>query len=98
MHKKNNTTVSSYLSNVTGYAVTDAYTITILLKNFDAVLVLALAQTSLGAMASPTAVQKPATPDNIVQLHMVGTGPFKFVSWQRDNFIKFEKNPNYCAW
>jgi peptide/nickel transport system substrate-binding protein len=95
LHKKNNTTSSSYLSNVTGYAITDPYTFTILLKNFDAILVQALATTPLGAMASPTAVQKPATPDNIVQLHMVGTGPFKFVSWQRDNFIKFEKNPNY---
>jgi peptide/nickel transport system substrate-binding protein len=95
LHKKNNTTLSSYLNNVTGYAITDPYTFTILLKNFDAILVQALATTSLGAMASPTAVQKPTTPDNIVQLHMVGTGPFKFVSWQRDNFIKFEKNPNY---
>ena len=95
MHKKNNTIFSTYLKNVAGYSIPNPYTFIINLSNFDATLILALAQTALGAMASPTAVQKPATPDNIVQLHMVGTGPFKFVSWQRDNNIRFEKNPNY---
>jgi ABC-type transport system substrate-binding protein len=46
-------------------------------------------------MASPTAMQKPTTPDNITQVHMVGTGPFMFDSWQRDNYLRVKKNPNY---
>jgi peptide/nickel transport system substrate-binding protein len=46
-------------------------------------------------MASPTALQKPATPDNIAQLHMVGTGAYLFDSWNRDDFVKYKKNPNY---
>ena len=25
----------------------------------------------------------------------VGTGPFKFVEWQRDRFIRFDRNPSY---
>jgi len=38
---------------------------------------------------------KPATADNAAQLHLVGTGPFVFDSWQRDQFVKFKKWSGY---
>ncbi|MEF2070694.1 oligopeptide/dipeptide ABC transporter ATP-binding protein [Consotaella aegiceratis] len=43
-------------------------------------------------IVSPTAVKK--DPEGFRE-HPVGTGPFKFVSWQKDNFIELERNDDY---
>jgi ABC-type transport system substrate-binding protein len=83
------------LFKITSFDIPDPYTITIHLSAPDVTFLLGIAQSNYGLMASPTAVQKPTTPDNIAQLHMVGTGPFLFDSWQRDNYIQYKANPNY---
>ena len=83
------------LKRVTSCDVLDAYTIRINFSKYDCTFLLYLAQTPLGQMASPTAMKKPATPDNVVELHMVGTGPFMYESWQRDNYVRYKRNPNY---
>jgi peptide/nickel transport system substrate-binding protein len=85
---------SAVLSVVKGYDIIDDYTIRMNLSGFDYRLMSSLA-TAVGLIASPTALKKPATPDNIAQLHMVGTGPFIFNSWKRDDFVKYTRNPNY---
>ena len=92
---KNNITGSAVLKKITSYDIPDPYTITLNLSSPDATLLLTLAQQDEGLMASPTAQQKPTTPDNVTQVHMVGTGPFMYDSWQRDNYIQFKANPNY---
>ncbi|MFC1535025.1 ABC transporter substrate-binding protein [Thermodesulfobacteriota bacterium] len=74
--------------------VVDKYTVKLNLKQYDASIFGALS-TKMGMIASPTAIAKKATPENQAKLHMVGTGPYKFVDWSRDEFIKFERNENY---
>jgi ABC-type transport system substrate-binding protein len=44
------------------------------------------------AIASPTAFEKN---DDALKDHPVGTGPFKFVEWKRNDSITIEKNPDY---
>jgi len=48
-----------------------------------------------GMIASGKAIQTPATPETRAKLHMVGTGPFKYVDWERDVFVQYTKNENY---
>ncbi|HEY1295939.1 MAG TPA: ABC transporter substrate-binding protein [Chloroflexota bacterium] len=50
--------------------------------------------TGVGFMLSPTAVQKLG--DNLQRdLTGAGSGPYKFVSWQPDNQIVLERNPDF---
>ena len=86
---------SAILSNVTSYDVVDDYTLRLNLSQYDARLLVGLAQSSIGSMVSPTALAKPTTPENAAKDHLVGTGPFIFDSWAKDQYIKFKKNPNY---
>ncbi|MBG9454263.1 peptide ABC transporter substrate-binding protein [Lysinibacillus sphaericus] len=44
------------------------------------------------AIASPTAFEKN---DEALKDNPVGTGPFKFVEWKRNDSITIEKNPDY---
>jgi peptide/nickel transport system substrate-binding protein len=53
---------------------------------------LAILTAGAASIVSPTAVMK-AGPD--YPLHPVGTGPFKFVSWDRGQRVVLEKNPSY---
>jgi len=46
----------------------------------------------IGYIVSPTAVM--ADPEGF-RSNPVGTGPFKFVRWERDNFIEYEANKDY---
>jgi peptide/nickel transport system substrate-binding protein len=86
---------SAILSNVTSYDVVDNYTLRLNLSQYDARLLIGLAQSAIGSMVSPTALAKATTPENAPKDHLVGTGPFLFDSWAKDQFIKFVKNPNY---
>ncbi|OGO24726.1 MAG: hypothetical protein A2144_11025 [Chloroflexi bacterium RBG_16_50_9] len=86
---------TAVLENVISYDVVDDYTIRVNLKTYDARFLLALAQSGIGVMASPTALAKPTTPENAGKDHLVGTGPFKFDSWAKDQFVKMVKNPDY---
>jgi peptide/nickel transport system substrate-binding protein len=79
------------LKKITSYDILDPYTIRLNLSSFDYTLLLRMGQSILGMMASPTAMEKGKTPEE----RCVGTGPFKFDSWARDDFIKMVKNPNY---
>jgi peptide/nickel transport system substrate-binding protein len=88
-------TYAPWLNNVTSMDVIDAHTLKLTLQKFDSHLLLRFASGSIGQIASPTAMKIPTTPENMAKDHMVGTGPFKFVSWKRQDYVKFVKNPDY---
>jgi peptide/nickel transport system substrate-binding protein len=74
-----------------GSEAVDAATVKITLKQPYAPLLDGLSQVYLG-MASPTALDKWG---DQYQLHQVGTGPFRFVSYQERQELALEKNPDY---
>jgi peptide/nickel transport system substrate-binding protein len=86
------------LASVKSIDVVDPSTVKINLSNIDAMLVYNLAG-NRGMMMSPTAFDKAGTNDKDrktwAEQNPVGTGPFKFVSWQKNVKITFEKNLNY---
>ena len=84
----------SYLTRAVSYDVIDEYTFRLTLKAYDAQLLLQLCL-GLGEMASPTAIKKQTTTENMAKDHLVGTGPFKFVSWQRNVNVKYQKFDGY---
>ena len=90
-----NLTGTAFLSNVVSYETPSKYTLRVNLKEVDSTFLLRLAQGTIGLMASPTALQKPTTPETLAQVHSVGTGPFLFDSWERDSFVKYVKWDDY---
>jgi ABC-type transport system substrate-binding protein len=82
------------LKIVKSYDVLDVYTLRANVDGYDYTFMSSLAELN-GLMASPTALQKPATAETISKLHMVGTGPFIFDSFKRDDYVKYTKNPDY---
>jgi peptide/nickel transport system substrate-binding protein len=74
----------------------DDYTFRIVLKQPFAPLLATLAE-PWWAISSPTAI-KNETPENYAtstEYPPVGTGPFKFVEWVKDDRIVLEPNPDY---
>ncbi len=83
--------VSFYFGNVQDVAVIDEHTVKIVQKTPRASLLAALASAA-AAIVSPAAVEKygqdyPQNP--------VGTGPFKFSSWDRGIAVNLEPNQEY---
>ncbi len=70
----------------------DDYTVRINLDDWDSTVTANLTQYA-GMMISPTAAKKNG-PD-WAAAHPVGTGPFEFVSWEKDIRAVFKKFPNY---
>lgn len=70
----------------------DDYTVKILLKKPYTPFLANLAMALAAPIVSPTAVKKYGTK---FTENPVGTGPFKFVSWQKDQSITLEKNNDY---
>ena len=48
-------------------------------------------------LAMPVAAIVPENPPENFGEHPIGTGPWKFVEWKHDDYIKFAKNPTYFA-
>ncbi|MBN1255511.1 MAG: ABC transporter substrate-binding protein [Deltaproteobacteria bacterium] len=76
----------------TSVEVVDDYTVRINLSEYNNNL-LARLSGSPGAMVSKEAVEKNGI--EWAKLNPVGTGPFKFVSFQRDVVAKYTRNENY---
>jgi len=79
------------LASVTSIDIVDDYTIRLNLTGYDIQLLGGLASLS-GTIVSPTALK---TMGNEAQLHPVGTGPYKFVSYQTDVSLKYERFDGY---
>ena len=88
-------TYAPYLTNIVSIDTPDDYTVKLTLNEYDVFLLQRFATGSVGMIASPTAMAKPATPETMAEEHMVGTGPFIFDSWQRQDYVKYHKNPDY---
>jgi peptide/nickel transport system substrate-binding protein len=86
---------SNVLQKVSSFEVVDDYTVKLNLSQYDATIILSLAQGGIGLMPSPAALQKPATSENQAQVHVVGTGPFTFTSWSMDQWAKYKKWDGY---
>jgi len=73
--------------------VLDPYTLRINLKQWDNTLLGMLGFSYIGMMISPTAFK--ANGEEWAIAHPVGTGPFKFVSWEKDVKMTFRKFDDY---
>jgi ABC-type transport system substrate-binding protein len=69
----------------------DANTVRITLKKQEVPFIANLAM-NFAAIVSPTAAEKWGAD---FKSHPVGTGPFRFVSWTKDDNIVLERNPDY---
>jgi glutathione transport system substrate-binding protein len=78
-------------SNIAKTEVVDEYTARITLKTAFSAFINNLAHPS-GVMISPTALAKYGKD---IASHPVGTGPFKFVEWNRTDFLKVTKFDGY---
>jgi peptide/nickel transport system substrate-binding protein len=67
-------------------------TVRITLNEWDSTVVSNLTQT-IGLIVSPTSSKKNG--EQWAQSHPVGTGPFEFVSWEKDVRVVFKKFPGY---
>lgn len=83
-----------FLRAIDSVAVDGEFEVTIKLKQEDPAVLPTLYELArqAGAMASPTAVQKEG---DSFGLNPVGTGPYTFVSWTRDQEMVFNKNTKY---
>jgi peptide/nickel transport system substrate-binding protein len=95
MDVANNVMGSAPLKNVASFDVIDDYTLRLTLNKFDCTLLTGMAGPQIGQIASPTALKKPTTPENLAKDHTVGTGPFLFDGFERDSYVRYKKNPNY---
>jgi len=73
--------------------ILDPYTIRINLKQWDNTLLGLLAYSYIGMMISPTSFKTKG--EEWVASNPVGTGPFRFVSWQKDVKISYKKFEGY---
>jgi peptide/nickel transport system substrate-binding protein len=72
--------------------IVDDYTLSIKLKKFQNTLLYYLVGIP-GSQISPTAVEKNGL--QYARFNPVGTGPFKFVSWEKDVNLKYERFDGY---
>lgn len=81
-------------ANIEKIDIIDPHTMRLVLKEYDSTL-LWLSAYIYGEIGSPTAAQKPTTPEREAKDHLVGTGPFKFVDWERDVSVKMTRFEDY---
>ncbi len=72
--------------------ILNPFTVLVALTEWDNTVVSNLAQT-IGMIVSPAACKKNGT--EWCASHPVGTGPFQFVSWEKDVRTVYKKFPNY---
>src|SRR4029450_2936978 len=87
------------LTSIDSVAVTAPDTVTIKLKQPDPVLIKALATFNTAILPMKAYEAAPGATDEekakTFAEHPIGTGPFKFVSWERNVTMKLVRNENY---
>jgi ABC-type transport system substrate-binding protein len=85
-----------YYTYIATMDVLDDYTLRLNLSQLDITTITMMS--SMG-MISPTAYQNSGTTDDArkawARINPVGTGPYKFVEFKRDTYVKFTRNDNY---
>lgn len=81
------------LASIASIDAVDDSTVRLNLSRFEPAMLLTLATGSNCGMISPTALKTQSK--EWLRLHPVGTGPFKFVSYQTDVSLKYEKFDGY---
>jgi peptide/nickel transport system substrate-binding protein len=81
------------LDGVTSITVVDPYTVRVNLSGYNNLIFYQIASDAGCYIASPTAIQKNGV--NWAATHPVGTGPFKFDSYEPNVALKLVKNPDY---
>lgn len=85
-----------YYTYIASMDVLDDYTLRLNLSQLDITTITMMS--SMG-MISPTAYQNSGTTDDArkawARINPVGTGPYKFVEFKRDTYVKFTRNDNY---
>jgi peptide/nickel transport system substrate-binding protein len=71
----------------------DPYTVRVNLKEWDNTVLGMLGYSYMGMMISPTAFKKNG--EDWISNNPVGTGPFKFVSWEKDDRVTYKKFEGY---
>ncbi|MCX7912749.1 MAG: ABC transporter substrate-binding protein, partial [Dehalococcoidales bacterium] len=82
-------TIASYWDSVD---VLDEYTVRLNLKEYRSSILADLSDVRT-CFVSPTAYREHDI--DWMREHPIGTGPFKFVSWERDVYMEFTRNDNY---
>jgi peptide/nickel transport system substrate-binding protein len=85
--------VKTELKAVSSLEVVDRYTVRVRLSQNDPLFVQRLSSSMTGKMTSPAAYELYG-PDG-VRVHPVGTGPFKFVRFVRDELLEYERFDDY---
>lgn len=80
------------VEKITEIAVVDPYTVKINLSEWDSTVISSFTQLP-GLMISPTACKKNGP--QVCANTPVGTGPFQFVSWDKDKETLYKKFPGY---
>jgi peptide/nickel transport system substrate-binding protein len=83
----------SQVKNIASIDVVDEHTVKINLSSPDSLLIPNMTL-STGMMMSPKSYEENGG-EKWAESHPVGTGPFKFVSWERDKKITYEKFEGY---
>ncbi|TFH44219.1 MAG: hypothetical protein E4H01_11220 [Lysobacterales bacterium] len=86
------THVSGGFTTIDEVTVVDPYTVRIVTKKSDPLLPSRLAQ--WGAQILPPAYFKEAGEEGIA-LKAIGTGPYRFGQWRKDDMLVLEANPDY---
>jgi peptide/nickel transport system substrate-binding protein len=85
-----------YFTYINSMDIIDDYTIRL---NFSTLDITTLTMMSSPGMISPAAYQNSGTTDDArkawARLNPVGTGPYKFVEFKRDTYVKFARFDNY---
>ena len=91
LDKSINAPSTSIFASVQGLQVVDPQTVRMTLSKTDARIFDLLANTFA---VMPAQYIKDAGVDGIIK-HPIGTGPFMFVDWAKDDHLTMEANPNY---
>jgi peptide/nickel transport system substrate-binding protein len=87
------------MDSVKTVEIIDDHTVRLNLSRQDTLITTKIAANPFGLIMSPTAYDKAGSTDEArsrwAKSNPVGTGPFKFVKWERDVKISFAKNDNY---
>ncbi|WP_368654655.1 ABC transporter substrate-binding protein [Ornithinibacillus sp. 4-3] len=85
--------ITGNIFNGATWTAEDDYTVVLELQSPSALVLDTIATSKQGAAIMPKEIVDSAPAEGVTEY--IGTGPYKFVEWQQDNYIKFEKYEDY---